>query len=320
MSTPSSPTPELATTAEQAEAAAARAGPAVLAVPQALAALVRRPPLPGRRSGSRCSSRCWPSPRPTSCPATSRPRRSGARRRRRRRRSCASELGLDRPLYEQYLDWISGVAQGDLGTSLAARRPVTDVLGDRFRNSALLALLALLIMVPLAFVLGVLAGIRAPALAGPHHLRHGRSPSSRSRSSSSAPCSCSSSPSTRGWLPSVSLVAARREPAVARPRCSCCRWPRCSSRAWRTCMRMIRAGMVEVMASDYVEMARLNGVAGAPRGRAVRAAQRARAGRAGARADAAVARRRRRRDRGAVRLSRHRRGPGAGGDRARRAR
>src|SRR5215207_7247429 len=72
-----------------------------------------------------------------------------------------SQLGLDRPLPEQYLDWLGGMATGDLGTSLAARRPVSDLVGDRFRNSAILAALTIGIMLPLAFALGVVAGVAA---------------------------------------------------------------------------------------------------------------------------------------------------------------
>src|SRR6185503_5062985 len=48
------------------------------------------------------------------------------------------QLGTDRPLIEQYWDWISGVFTGDLGTSLQGR-PVSDVLIDPLVASAKLA-------------------------------------------------------------------------------------------------------------------------------------------------------------------------------------
>src|SRR5918999_4008717 len=41
------------------------------------------------------------------------------------------QLGLDKPVIEQYTDWIGGVLRGDLGTSLTAGVPVTEVIGDR---------------------------------------------------------------------------------------------------------------------------------------------------------------------------------------------
>ena len=105
----------------------------------------------------------------------------------------------------------------------------------------------------------------------------------------------------RGWLPSVSLVAPGENP-LSTPEVLVLPVATLLLAGLAYMQRMVRAGMVEVMASDYVEMARLNGVAERPRGRAVRPAQRARPGRAGDRADAAVARRRRRHHRGAVRL------------------
>jgi peptide/nickel transport system permease protein len=67
------------------------------------------------------------------------------------------QLGTDRPLITQYLDWIGGFLTGDFGVSLSLRRPVSDVLGPALRNSAKLALLAFVIVVPLAILGGVTA-------------------------------------------------------------------------------------------------------------------------------------------------------------------
>jgi peptide/nickel transport system permease protein len=70
------------------------------------------------------------------------------------------ELGTDRSLIAQYLDWISGFVTGDMGESLAFRRPVDDVLGPALVNSAKLALLAFIIVVPLAIAGGVYAALK----------------------------------------------------------------------------------------------------------------------------------------------------------------
>jgi peptide/nickel transport system permease protein len=67
-------------------------------------------------------------------------------------------LGTDRSLVAQYWDWISGVATGDLGESIR-NRPVSDVLIDPLVASGKLALLAFLIVVPLAIAGGVYAAI-----------------------------------------------------------------------------------------------------------------------------------------------------------------
>jgi peptide/nickel transport system permease protein len=68
------------------------------------------------------------------------------------------ELGTDRPLITQYWDWISHFLTGDLGESIR-NRPVSDVLFDPMVASAKLALLAFIIVVPLAIVGGVVAAM-----------------------------------------------------------------------------------------------------------------------------------------------------------------
>jgi peptide/nickel transport system permease protein len=67
------------------------------------------------------------------------------------------ELGTDRPLITQYLDWIGGVLTGDFGESLSLRRPVSEVMWPALKNSAKLAVLAFVIVVPLAIFGGVTA-------------------------------------------------------------------------------------------------------------------------------------------------------------------
>lgn len=42
------------------------------------------------------------------------------------------ELGLDRPLHEQYISYMGGLLKGDLGTSLKTKRPVSEEIGARF--------------------------------------------------------------------------------------------------------------------------------------------------------------------------------------------
>ncbi|HEV8390304.1 MAG TPA: ABC transporter permease [Dongiaceae bacterium] len=70
-----------------------------------------------------------------------------------------AELGLDRPAHERYVEWLRSAAEGDLGTSLANKRPVVDVIGPRLWNTLFLAVYAALIAVPLSVFLGVLAAI-----------------------------------------------------------------------------------------------------------------------------------------------------------------
>jgi peptide/nickel transport system permease protein len=70
------------------------------------------------------------------------------------------QLGLDRPIVEQYGDWLGGVMTGDFGTSLASREPVTALMSDRVVNSLWLLTIVALIAVPLAIFLGTVGAIR----------------------------------------------------------------------------------------------------------------------------------------------------------------
>jgi peptide/nickel transport system permease protein len=72
--------------------------------------------------------------------------------------ALSHRLGTDRSLLAQYWDWISGVLTGDLGESIRGRK-VSDVLLDPLVASAKLALLAFIIVVPLAIAGGVFAAM-----------------------------------------------------------------------------------------------------------------------------------------------------------------
>ncbi len=70
-------------------------------------------------------------------------------------------LGLNQPLHFRYFDWLSGVLRGDLGTSLSKTGvKVAPLLLRRARNSMILAVGAMLFIIPLSFLLGIVAGMR----------------------------------------------------------------------------------------------------------------------------------------------------------------
>ena len=72
------------------------------------------------------------------------------------------ELGTDQPVLVRYGDWVAGIFQGDLGESYAFRRPVDEMIGPALWNSAKLAFLAFLLVVPL----GILGGVTAALYEG----------------------------------------------------------------------------------------------------------------------------------------------------------
>jgi peptide/nickel transport system permease protein len=70
------------------------------------------------------------------------------------------QLGVDRPVYVQYGDWISHFARGDLGHSLEYQVSVSSLLGPSLVNSLKLAALAFVLVVPLSILGGVAAALR----------------------------------------------------------------------------------------------------------------------------------------------------------------
>ncbi|HVY18688.1 MAG TPA: ABC transporter permease [Bauldia sp.] len=70
-----------------------------------------------------------------------------------------SELGLDRPLPQQYLTWVGNLLHGDLGRSYVLHRPVLDEIADRLPPTLLLAGTALLISAIFGLLLGVAAAV-----------------------------------------------------------------------------------------------------------------------------------------------------------------
>jgi peptide/nickel transport system permease protein len=70
------------------------------------------------------------------------------------------ELGLNRPVYERYIEWLGNTLTGDLGYSTLYKIPVNDIIWDRLGNTLLLAAIAFAVMVPLSILLGITAGMR----------------------------------------------------------------------------------------------------------------------------------------------------------------
>jgi peptide/nickel transport system permease protein len=74
--------------------------------------------------------------------------------------SLKHQLGYDRPIYVQYINWVSRIVQGDMGLSLRSRRPIFDVIFERYPATLYLALTALLTGVLIAIPTGVIAAMR----------------------------------------------------------------------------------------------------------------------------------------------------------------
>jgi len=69
------------------------------------------------------------------------------------------ELGLDRPPVERYVDWLGNVLRGDFGKSLANQREISELIGQRLWNTLFLAAMSAIIAIPIAISLGVLVAL-----------------------------------------------------------------------------------------------------------------------------------------------------------------
>ncbi|MEZ5378794.1 MAG: ABC transporter permease [Acidimicrobiales bacterium] len=71
-----------------------------------------------------------------------------------------AELGLDKPAVTQYFVWLGNAVRGDLGNSLWEKRPVTEMIAERFPVTAELAVLSIVVAVALGIVVGVASAVR----------------------------------------------------------------------------------------------------------------------------------------------------------------
>ncbi len=173
--------------------------------------------------------------------------------------SLREQLHLGEPVLQQYTHWLGGFVRGDLGDSLAAQEPVTTLLGKRLENSAVLVLLAALISTPLAVGLGAVTARRRD---GPFD--HGASILMLALAALPEFVVGIALVVLLGTtvftvLPAVSLIPPDESP-----------WRHLRELVLPTLTlvmavfpytaRIMRASMVEVLESDYVEMARLKGM------------------------------------------------------------
>jgi peptide/nickel transport system permease protein len=70
------------------------------------------------------------------------------------------QLGLNKPVIVQYTTWLGHLVTGNFGTSLAAREPVSSLIGGRIVNTLVLMAFSAIIALPLAFLLGTITAVR----------------------------------------------------------------------------------------------------------------------------------------------------------------
>ncbi len=168
------------------------------------------------------------------------------------------ELKLDLPPHERYLDWIIGILQGDMGKSLANQREISELIGVRLWNTMFLAVVAAIISVPLAVMLGILAALYRNSI-------YDRVVNVVTLSSISFPeffvayILILFLAVKLGWFPSISNVSEdlglwERIYRVSLPALTL------TLVVVALMMRMTRAAIINLLASPYIEMANLKGL------------------------------------------------------------
>ncbi|MEC9383784.1 MAG: ABC transporter permease, partial [SAR324 cluster bacterium] len=169
-----------------------------------------------------------------------------------------TELGLDKPAHMRYLSWLGGIVTGDLGVSLANKREISELVGIRIANTLFLGGFAATIAVPLALFLGILAALFRNTLYD--------------RAINTFTLTTISFPEffvayililffaiKLGWFPGISNISTELS---------------FGNKLYRTLLpattltlvvlahmlRMTRATIINLLASPYIEMARLKGI------------------------------------------------------------
>ena len=81
------------------------------------------------------------------------------------REALRSALGLDQPLWQQFVHYINGLLHFDLGSSLHSKKPIAEMIASRIVPTVELGLAALLVAFVIAFPLGILAALKKDHLA-----------------------------------------------------------------------------------------------------------------------------------------------------------
>lgn len=173
--------------------------------------------------------------------------------------TCRQELGLNRAAPLRYLDWVTGMLSGDMGHSLANDRPIAELLVRRAGNTFFLAGLAAAIAVPLSITLGVLAALYRDSVFD-RGVNVGTLTSISFPEFFVAYILIYLLAVQANWFPGISNISSSEIPFWDRVYRSLLPALTLTLVVTAHMMRMTRAAIVNLMASPYIEMARLKGI------------------------------------------------------------
>ena len=172
-------------------------------------------------------------------------------------KALRERMGLDKPPHVRYLDWVGGAVRGDLGNT-AAGAEISGIVGGRLFNSALLAVGAFLIAVPLGLVAGVLVGANSDTPLDRVLTLGGLLTISLPEFVTGIVLVLILS-TTLGWLPSSSIMMPG-ETILGNPQVLVMPILTVTGALFAYIFRMARANVIEVMGSNYVRTAVLKGL------------------------------------------------------------
>lgn len=161
--------------------------------------------------------------------------------------------GYNRPFFVRYGEWIGGTVTGDMGYSRVFRKPVSEVVGERLYYTGILMFWVMIVMVPGALIVGVLAGMREGSPLD-------RGLSVGSIGSTSAPeyvtgiIFVAIFASALGWFSGIASTRRITFENFTLPVLTMAIY------GLGYIARMTRASMAEVMTSNYIRTARLKGM------------------------------------------------------------
>lgn len=175
------------------------------------------------------------------------------------------QLNLDDPALVQYWRWLSGLMAGDPGLSLANQKPILPQIVPRIANSLALLVITALVAVPLAIAAGLFAALRKDSSVDNAMTVTALGLAAAPEFVVAIGLIALFSTVVFHWLPPVSMVPPGSS-VLERPRILVLPVLTLTILVFPYIFRMIRASMIEVLDSDYIEMARLKGL---PRGRLI---------------------------------------------------
>ena len=167
--------------------------------------------------------------------------------------ALGERMGLNDPLWKQYVDWVGRVLRGDLGVSLARDRAVTELLGGKIGATVQLAVGSWIFAIALGIPMGVLAAVKRGTLWD--YIGRGLAIVGQA------------APPFVTALVAIWIFAVWLEWLPAGGRTPEFNWKEyilpCTALGWgaaASLMRLTRSSMLEVLDSEYIRLARAKGV------------------------------------------------------------